>query len=94
MRSTLIASLLTLLLTLAGAVEAASCSQSVRLGNDLILAGDSDRRVIEAGPDRTVSLETREGGAAGYRHDFYRRGVTVQVYVRAGVVTAICRVRG
>ena len=70
-----------------------SCSSSERFGNVLIRVGDSERRVIEAKPDRTVRLETDNGGAAGYRHDFYKYGRTVQVYVQAGVVTRVCRVR-
>ncbi|TVS11227.1 MAG: DUF2845 domain-containing protein [Wenzhouxiangella sp.] len=72
----------------------ASCSlQSVRLPAGLIMVGDSERAVIEAGPDRTVQLQTRQGGAAGYRHDFYRRGETVQIYIQAGRVVRVCRVR-
>jgi len=70
-----------------------SCSSSERFGNVLVRVGDSERRVIEAKPDRTVRLETSEGGAAGYRHDFYKYGRTVQVYVQAGIVTRVCRVR-
>lgn len=70
-----------------------TCGQSERFGSRLIMAGDSDRKVIEAGPDRTVRLETPEGGAAGYRFDFYRRGVTIQVYVQAGRVVRVCRIR-
>jgi len=70
-----------------------SCSSSERFGNVLVRVGDSERRVIEAEPDRTVRLETEQGGAAGYRHDFYKYGRTVQVYVSAGVVTRICRIR-
>lgn len=72
----------------------ASCElSSVRLGSLMIMTGDSERRVVEAEPDRTVRLETREGGAAGYRHDFYERDQTIQIYVSAGQVTRICRVR-
>ena len=73
--------------------EALRCGSSERFGTILIRTGDSERRVLQAGPDRTVRLETREGGAAGFRHDFYRSDVTVQVYVRAGVVTEICWIR-
>ncbi len=75
-------------------VDAVQCGSAERFGTILIRSGDSERRVLQAGPDRTVRLETREGGAAGFRHDFYRSSVTVQVYVRAGVVTEICRIRG
>jgi len=70
-----------------------NCSQSGRVGNSLIMAGDSERKVIEAKPDREVRLETKEGGAAGYRFDFYKRDVTLQVYTSAGKVTRVCRIR-
>jgi len=70
-----------------------SCSSSERFGNVLVRVGDSERRVIEAKPDRTVRLETDNGGAAGYRFDFYKYGRTVQVYTSAGVVTRVCRIR-
>ena len=69
------------------------CFSSERFGNALVRVGDSERKVIEADPDRTVRLETSEGGAAGYRHEFYKRNRTVQVYVRAGQVTRICSIR-
>ena len=69
------------------------CGTSERFGGKLIRAGDSERRVIEADPDRTVRLETRQGGAAGYRYEFYKRGRTVYVYASAGVVIRVCRVR-
>ena len=72
----------------------ASCNlSSARIGSQLIKTGDSERRVIEAGPDREVQLEHRQGGAAGLRFDFYQRGVTVQIYVRDGRVSRICRIR-
>jgi hypothetical protein len=84
-----------LLIALATAVPALAdnCSQSGRVGNSLIMAGDSERKVIEARPDREVRLETKGGGAAGYRFDFYQRDVTLQVYTRAGRVTRVCRIR-
>ena len=71
-----------------------SCSlSSVRLPAGLVKVGDAERRVIRSEPDRVVRLETAAGGAAGYRHDFYRRGATVQVYTRAGRVIRVCRIR-
>lgn len=89
--------MLVVLVVLAPAPDVATasphCGSTERFGHILIRAGDSERRVLQAGPDRTVRLETREGGAAGFRHDFYRPGVTIQVYVRAGVVVEICRIR-
>ena len=69
------------------------CGNSERFGGKIIKVGDSERRVIEAEPDREVQLETRFGGAAGYRFDFYKYGRTVHVYTSGGVVTRVCRVR-
>lgn len=80
-------------LILCGAVEASCNLSSVRLDAGLVKVGDSERRVIESEPDRVVQLENRKGGAAGIRYDFYLRGQTVQVYVRAGRITRVCRVR-
>jgi hypothetical protein len=72
-----------------------SCNlSSARIGNTLIKVGDAERRVIQIGPDREVQLENEQGGAAGFRFDFYQRDVTVQVYVRSGRVTRICHLRG
>ena len=39
------------------------CGNSERFGGKIIKVGDSERRVIEAEPDREVQLETRFGGA-------------------------------
>ena len=72
--------------------QALECQSSERFGSQLLQVGDSERRVIELEPDREVQLETVFGGAAGYRYDFYKRGRTIQVYVRSGVVIRICRV--
>lgn len=69
------------------------CYSSERFGTDLVRVGDSERKVLEADPDRTVRLETSEGGAAGYRHEFYKPNRTVQVYVSTGVVIRICSIR-
>lgn len=72
----------------------ASCQlSSARVNNTLVKVGDSDRRVIGAQPDRVVRLTTSGGGSAGTRYDFYQRDVTIQIYVGAGVVTRVCRVR-
>lgn len=77
--------------SLAGA-QTLNCYQSERFGQRLVKTGDSERTVIELEPDREVRLETRFGGTAGYRYDFYKRDRTVQIYVRSGVVVRICRV--
>ncbi|MBS3744114.1 MAG: hypothetical protein KGY48_07180 [Wenzhouxiangellaceae bacterium] len=71
-----------------------TCYQSERFGQRLINTGDSERAVIELEPDREVRLETKFGGAAGWRYDFYKRERTIQIYVRSGVVVRICRVPG
>ncbi|MEE4302556.1 MAG: hypothetical protein V2J19_00270 [Wenzhouxiangella sp.] len=75
------------------APAAASCElSSARLGNALLKVGDSERKVLEKEPDRTVRLENRRGGAAGIRYDFYLRGKTIQVYVRGGRISTICHI--
>ncbi len=86
--------ILLLLLTLFLASPAVgSCElSSARIGNLLLKVGDSERRVLEQQPSRTVQLQTRKGGAAGIRYDFYQRGKTVQVYVRGGRITLICHI--
>ena len=87
--------ILTLAAVMALSVAAeASCNlSSARLSAGLVKVGDSERRVIQSDPDRVVQLETREGGAAGIRYDFHLRGQTLQVYVRAGRVVRVCRLR-
>lgn len=78
----------------AAAPALASCElSSTRIGQELIRVGDSERRVIQMRPDREVSLQTAQGGAAGFRFDFYQQRQTVQVYTAAGRVTRICHVR-
>jgi hypothetical protein len=80
-------------LVLSGAVHATCGLSSARLPAGLVKVGDSDRRVIESKPDRVVQLETRDGGAAGIRYDFYLQGQVLQVYVRGGRVSRVCRLR-
>ncbi len=83
-----------LCLGLAVTTAQASCSlTSVRMGQQLINVGDTERRAVQAEPDRTIQLETREGGAAGYRLDFYKPNHTLQIYIRHGKVSRICRAR-
>ena len=69
------------------------CSSSERFRTALVRVEDSEWKAIQAAPDRSVRLETPQGGASGYRYDFYKYGRTVQVYVQAGIVVRICRVR-
>ena len=92
MRSIVLALLLALSTSQAPA-QSVLCSSSERFGTTLVRVGDSERKVIRAKPDRTVRLETSQGGAAGFRYDFYKYGRTVQVYVQAGIVTRVCRIR-
>lgn len=69
------------------------CSPSERFpSGNLIQEGDAEAEVIQEGPDRTVQLQTPEGGAAGYRYEFFLKQKTVQVYTKHGVVTQICRI--
>ena len=72
--------------------QSLDCYSSERFGTELLKVGDSERAVMEKKPDREVQLETRFGGAAGYRYDFYKRNRTIQVYVRHGMIVRICRV--
>jgi hypothetical protein len=80
-------------LALSVAAHAICSLSSVQLDAGLVKVGDSDRRVLESEPDRVVQLENRRGGAAGIRNDFYLRGQTVQVTVRAAQITRVCRLR-
>ena len=68
------------------------CHSSELFGNSLVSVGDSERKVLKADPDRTVRLETDDGGAAGYRYEFYKRRRTVQIYVTDGQVVRICSI--
>jgi len=74
------------------AAQSLDCHSSERFGTRLVNTGDSERTVIELEPDREARLETRFGGTAGWRYDFYKRDRTIQIYVRSGVVMRICRV--
>lgn len=95
MRALVIAAVLVLFS--AQALASASCNiRSERFGSALVRVGDSERRVIEVAgpPDLERRLETREGGGAGYRADYFAGRNTIQIYIQGGVVTRICRVRG
>lgn len=87
-------SLLLVLVLAAGPAfgQVIDCYDSERFGTILINVGDSERRVLEQKPDREVRLENRFGATRGWRYDFYKRGRTIQIYVRSGVVYRICRV--
>ena len=85
--------ILAAVMALSVAAEASCNLSSARLSAGLVKVGDSDQRVVRSNPDRVVQLETREGGAAGIRYDFHLRGQTLQIYVRAGRVVRVCRLR-
>ena len=84
--------LITLLVSSTAWGQAIHCYSSERFATELVKTGDSERSVIELEPDREVRLETKFGGTAGWRYDFYKRHRTIQIYVRSGVVVRICKV--
>jgi hypothetical protein len=76
----------------AGPVLASECHmRSAFVGRDLVKIGDSARKAFELEPDREWQLETAQGGASGLRLDFYEHDKTIEVYIRGGKVTRICR---
>lgn len=84
--------LLAMTLLLASTADASCELSSARLGNQLLKVGDSERKVLEHEPDRSVQLQNRYGGPTGIRYDFYLRGKTIQVYVRGGRISMICHI--
>jgi len=93
-RKAIVACLVLIAWSCAGPALAQHCSQSHRLGRQLIKVGDAEQRLFKhRSPDRTVALETKHGGAAGYRLDYFERDQTVQFYVQSGMVQRICRLR-
>jgi len=92
---TLVFVLITGLIVAAPSQARVSCSDTQRFGQSLVRVGDSERKVIQAAgrPDLERQLENRQGGAAGYRMDYYTREQTIQIYISGGVVSRICRVR-
>lgn len=75
-------------LMLAFAVQA---SDTVRFGSQVITVGDSETKVIRVAgkPDQRVKLETKYGGAQGYRLDYEDGNKTIQIYIANGQVVAI-----
>lgn len=82
-----------LLLALAGIMLAfaVQASDSVRFGSSVVTVGDSESTVLRAAgtPERRVKVETKYGGAAGYRLDYQVGRRTVQIYIEDGRVAAI-----
>ncbi len=70
---------------------AAAASDSVRFGSQVITVDDSAGKVLRVAgePERRVQLETKYGGAVGYRLDYEQGRKTVQVIVANGQVVAI-----
>ncbi len=83
---TIIGILLALFMGCALAVQ-----NSVAFGNRLVSTGDSAGKVrdVAGEPDSRTTLETREGGAAGERWEYYARGKTITIWMRGGRVVAI-----
>ena len=74
---------------LAGALLAFAvhAEDSVRFGNKVVSVGDSQGKVYQVAgqPTDIVQLQTKYGGAAGYRLDYVTGRKTVQIYIRGGV---------
>lgn len=70
---------------------AAVASDSVRFGSQVLTVGDSESKVLRVAgtPERRVQLETKYGGAVGYRLDYDQGRKTVQIIIAAGQVVAI-----
>lgn len=81
--------MLLVLLFVAG--TAAAVQNSVAFGQRLVTTGDSSGKVrqVAGEPDGLTVLETRNGGAAGERWDYYERGKTITIWMRGGRVVAI-----
>lgn len=70
---------------------AANAADSVRFGSKLVTLGDTEGRVYQVAgqPTRTVQLQTKFGGAAGYRLDYVSDRKTVQITISGGRVVSI-----
>lgn len=81
--------LLLSLLLLTGAATAAQ--NTVSFGSRLISTGDSQGKVrqVAGEPDSVTVLQTRYGGAAGERWDYYERNKTITVWIQGGRVVGI-----
>lgn len=72
-----------------------AAAASYAFGNKLVVDGDSTGKVIQVAgqPDRIVHLETKYGGAAGERWEYYRDGKTIMITFSGGRVVSIEAVR-
>lgn len=70
---------------------AAAVQNTVAFGSRLVSTGDSAGKVrqVAGEPDALTVLETRNGGAAGERWEYYERGKTITIWMRGGRVVAI-----
>lgn len=70
-------------------------ADSLAFGSRLVTTGDGAGKVMEVAgkPDRIVQLETKYGGAAGERWEYYRDGKTIMIEFHQGKVTSIIEVR-
>jgi hypothetical protein len=70
-------------------------ADSIAIDGKLITDGDGPGKVMQVAgkPDRIVQLETKYGGAAGERWEYYRDGKTILIEFHGGKVTSITEVR-
>ena len=70
-------------------------ADSIAIGGRLITTGDGAGKAMDVAgkPDRIVQLETKYGGAAGERWEYYRDGKTLMIEFHAGKVTSITETR-
>ena len=72
----------------------AVCADSIRKDGKVLTEGDTLAKVFEVlgEPDRTVQLETRAGGGAGERLEYYDDGDAILVRISGGRVISIRRI--
>lgn len=70
---------------------AVHAEDSVRFGSKVVTVGDSEAKVYQVAgqPTLRVRLETKYGGADGYRLDYVTGRKTVQIYIDGGRVSNI-----
>jgi hypothetical protein len=76
---------------LAAVAGPAFAGDSYRFDRGVVAVGDSVAalRARAGAPDRIVQLETRAGGAAGERWEYYVDGKLVAFYVHGGYISSI-----
>jgi len=70
---------------------AMASQNSVAFDGRLVSTGDSTGKVrdVAGDPHNVVQLETRYGGAAGERWEYYERNRTITVWIQGGRVVAL-----